>query len=59
MGRKFDISYFDEAFANYSSVDDDPAAKEVVHTLIDTGYVDTYASYADVVKAAGRDPVTS
>ena len=59
MGDKFDLRYYDEAFVNYTSVDADPAAKPVVQSLIDTGYVDTYSSYADVVRAVGRDPITS
>ena len=53
------IQPFDPAFTNYSSVEDDEAAVPEVTKLMDTPYVDVYATLKEVKDVLGEEPVLS
>ena len=46
-----DLTPYTDDSRNYESVDADPAAEEVSAKLEDTDFVDSFASYQDLLKA--------
>ena len=52
------VCYTDE-FANYDSVDGDPASEAEVTKLLESGYFDVYDTISEVKAKLGADPIMS